>query len=139
MRDLFNLGDLSNYYAAEAHPALIDCRDWDNPRILSHGEIDRQVNACARALVASGLARGDRIAILSLNRAEVLVAYFAIMRAGFVAVPANIKFPRETIAFVLKMRRSICILRCELAARCCQADAPGRFRRHGLGWLCALP
>jgi acyl-CoA synthetase (AMP-forming)/AMP-acid ligase II len=101
VRDLFNLGDLSNYYAAEAHSALIDCLDWDHPRILSHGEIDRQVNACARALVAKGLARGDRIAILALNRAEVLVAYFAIMRAGFVAIPANIKFPQETVAFVL--------------------------------------
>jgi long-chain acyl-CoA synthetase len=41
------------------------------------------------------------LAILSLNRAELLIAYLAIMRAGFVAVPANIKFPRETIAFIL--------------------------------------
>src|SRR5258705_13408694 len=54
-----------------------------------------------RALVARGLTRGDRIAILSLNRAEVVVAYFAIMRAGFVAIPTNIKFPQETVAFVL--------------------------------------
>jgi acyl-CoA synthetase (AMP-forming)/AMP-acid ligase II len=95
VRDLFNLGDLSNYYAAEAHPALIDCLDWDHPRILSHGEIDRQVNACARALVAKGLARGDRIAILALNRAEVLVAYFAIMRAGFVAIPRTSNFRKR--------------------------------------------
>ena len=31
-----------------------------------------------------------------------LIAYFAIMRAGLVAVPANIKFPRETIAFIIQ-------------------------------------
>jgi long-chain acyl-CoA synthetase len=101
VRDLINLGDLTNPAEPEANPALIDCRDWDHPRTLTHGEIDRQVDACARALVASGLMRGDRIAILSLNRAEVLVAYFAIMRAGFVAIPTNIKFPQETVAFVL--------------------------------------
>src|SRR5260221_12464170 len=71
------------------------------PRTWSHGELDRQVDACARALVARGLARGDRVAILSLNRAELLIAYFAIMRAGFVAIPTNIKFPHETVAFVL--------------------------------------
>ena len=101
MRDFINLGDLSDPAAPEANPALIDCRDWEHPRTLSHGEIDRQVDACARALVARGLTRGDRIAILSLNRAEVVVAYFAIMRAGFVAIPTNIKFPQETVAFVL--------------------------------------
>ena len=101
MHDFVNLGDLRDPSASEANLALIDCRDWDNPRTLSHGEIDRQVNACARALIARGLVRGDRVAIFSLNRAELLIAYFAIMRAGFVAVPVNIKFPRETINFIL--------------------------------------
>jgi acyl-CoA synthetase (AMP-forming)/AMP-acid ligase II len=101
MDDFVNLGDLLDPSKPEANPALIDCRDWENPRTLSHGEIDRQVDACARALVARGLMRGDRVGIFSLNRAEQLIAYFAIMRAGFVAVPANIKFPRETIDFIL--------------------------------------
>jgi long-chain acyl-CoA synthetase len=101
MHDFFNLGDLHNPATPDENVALIDCREWESPRTLSHGEIDRQVDASARALGKRGLARGDRIAILSLNRAEVLIAYFAIMRAGFVAVPVNIKFPRETIAFVL--------------------------------------
>jgi long-chain acyl-CoA synthetase len=101
VRDFVNLGDISDPAAPEANPALIDCHDWEHPRTLSHGEIDRQVNACARALVARGLTRGDRIAILSLNRAELLIAYLAIMRAGFVAIPTNVKFPHETIAFVL--------------------------------------
>jgi long-chain acyl-CoA synthetase len=101
VRDLFNLGDLNDPTAPDAHPALIDCLNWDHPRTLSHSEFDRQADACARGLVAKGLARGDRVAILSLNRAEVLIAYFAIMRAGFVAIPTNIKFPEDTIAFVL--------------------------------------
>ena len=101
MRDFVNLGDLRDPATPETNTALIDCRDWDKPRILSHGDVDRQANACARALVTHGLARGDRVAILSLNRAELLIAYLAIMRAGFVAVPANLKFPRETIGFIL--------------------------------------
>ena len=101
MREFINLGDLRDPAIPETNPALIDCRDWESPHTLTHGDVDRQVNACARALVARGLARGQRIAILSHNRAEVLIAYFAIMRAGFVAVPVNIKFPREMIAFIL--------------------------------------
>jgi long-chain acyl-CoA synthetase len=111
MRDLFNLGDLGDPTVPDAHPALIDCRDWHRPLTLSHSDLHRQTDACARALVAKGLRRGDRVAILSLNRAEVLIAYFAIMRAGFVAVPTNIKFPQATIAFVLadaKVRFAFC-------------------------------
>jgi long-chain acyl-CoA synthetase len=89
MPEFFNLGDLRDPAKPEARLALIDCRDWDNPRTLSHGDIDRQVSACARALAARGLARGDRVAIVSHNRAEVLIAFFAIMRAGLVAVPVH--------------------------------------------------
>src|SRR4051812_15483049 len=70
MHEPFNLGDLGDPATPDGDVALIDCRDWENPRILSHGEFDRQVKACARAIAARGLARGDRVAILSLNRAE---------------------------------------------------------------------
>src|SRR5262245_5072284 len=101
MEHFVNLGDLHDPKTPEANPALIDCRVWENPHTLSHGDINGQSDACARALTALGLARGDRVAILSLNRAEVLIAYFAIMRAGFVAVPTNIKFPRDTVRFIV--------------------------------------
>ena len=131
MHEPFNLGDLGDPATPDGDVALIDCRDWENPRILSHGEFDRQVNACARAIAARGLARGDRVAILSLNRAEVLIAYFAIMRAGFVAVPANIKFPRETIAFILARRADqVCILRCDWPSAIAGGHAAGRLRCH---------
>ena len=59
-------------------------------------------NGVARALTKRGFARGDRVAILSANRAEYLAAYYGIMRAGFVAVPVNFKFPQQTIHFIIK-------------------------------------
>jgi acyl-CoA synthetase (AMP-forming)/AMP-acid ligase II len=105
MRELTNLGDRLDIATPGTSPALIDCRDWESPRTLSHGDLEQQIQACARALKASDLSRGDRVAILSLNRAEFVIAYLAIMRAGLVAVPANIKFPPETIAFILEDSR----------------------------------
>ena len=97
-----NLGDLADPNQDPASVALIDCLDWTRPREYTHGEIDRLADACARALAKRGFKRGESIAILSANRAEFLVAYFGIMRAGLVAVPVNHKFPRDTIEFVLR-------------------------------------
>jgi long-chain acyl-CoA synthetase len=96
----FNLGDYHDAAHAE-RVALIDCLDWEHPREVSHGEMDRLARAVARGLVRHGLKRGDAVAILSANRTEFLAAYFGIMRAAMVAVPVNYKFPRETIEFVL--------------------------------------
>ena len=98
---LTNLGDLTDPAKDPDAVALIDCLDWAKPREYTHREIDCLADACARGLSKRGLKRGESVAILSANRAEFLVAYFGIMRAGLVAVPVNHKFPRETIEFVL--------------------------------------
>ena len=104
---LTNLGDLLDRAKDPSRTALSDCLDWDRPREYSHGEVDGLADACARGLLAqrpggAPLRRGDTVAILSANRAEFLVAYFGIMRAGLVAVPVNHKFPRDTIEFVMR-------------------------------------
>lgn len=97
-----NLGDLVNRKADLSKIALIDLWDTTNPRQFSYGEIDWAANAVARALVARGYKRGDRIAILSVNCAEYIMAYLGTMRAGMVSVPVNFKFPRETIDYIMR-------------------------------------
>ena len=51
-------------------------------------EAGRQVRALARALRDLGIRPGDRVALVSENRPEWLVADYAIMAAGAITVPA---------------------------------------------------
>jgi long-chain acyl-CoA synthetase len=97
-----NLGDLIPRERDLSKIALIDLGGEQRPREFTFAAIDAMANGVARALGKHGLSRGDRVALLSANRAEYLVAYYGIMRAGFVAVPVNFKFPRETIHFIIR-------------------------------------
>jgi long-chain acyl-CoA synthetase len=97
-----NLGDLIVRARDLSKIAVIDLGGERAPREYSYRAIDEGANGVANALVGRGLKRGDRVAILSANRVEFLMAYFGIMRAGMVAVPVNFKFPRETIHFIIR-------------------------------------
>lgn len=98
----YNLGDLNDPALSLDSTAIIDLHDPANPVQYSHAQARALAGGVARWLQAQQLPRGSRIAIASLNRAEYLIAYFGIMRAGLVAVPINIKQPRETLEYVLK-------------------------------------
>ncbi len=96
-----NLGALIDVRAHGERVLLTDCRIDNQPRQWTGRQLETQADAIAHALLAYGLERGDRVALLAENRAEYITAYFGIMRAGLVAVPINHKFPAETIDFVL--------------------------------------
>src|SRR5262249_6655823 len=102
MAHFTNLGSLIVRDRDPAKIAVLDLGGEEVPREFTYLELDGTANGVARALAERGLVRGDRIAILSANRAEYLAAYFGIMRAGFVAVPVNFKFPRQTIHFIMR-------------------------------------
>jgi long-chain acyl-CoA synthetase len=96
-----NLGDLIPRDRDAGKLAIIDL-GGESERRVTFDELDRMAMAVARGLRARGLARGERVAILSANRSEYLAAYCGIMRAGLVAVPVNYRFPTATIAFILR-------------------------------------
>ncbi len=102
MRTRFNLGDLIDRDNGRLdEPAIIDLAGAE-PRTVSFRALDNMAAAAARGLLASGLVRGDRVAILSANRSEYLAAYLGAMQAGLVAVPINYRFPREMTDVVLR-------------------------------------
>jgi acyl-CoA synthetase (AMP-forming)/AMP-acid ligase II len=97
-----NLGDLIRRDRDQSKVAIIDLGGEEVPCEYSYAELDAMTMGVARALARRGFKRGDRVAILSANRAEFIAAYFGIMRAGFVAVPVNAKFPRATIHYIIR-------------------------------------
>jgi acyl-CoA synthetase (AMP-forming)/AMP-acid ligase II len=56
---------------------------------ISYRTLERQVGECARALFAAGIARGDRVAMLSTPRPEFLTVFLATLRVGGVWVGLN--------------------------------------------------
>jgi len=95
-----NLGALTSTGHDLDKVAIIDL-GTGHERRFSYRDFEGQANAVARALSARGLARGDRVAILSANRFEYLTAVHGIMSAGLVAVPVNFKFPAATIDYII--------------------------------------
>jgi acyl-CoA synthetase (AMP-forming)/AMP-acid ligase II len=96
-----NLGRCFDAGVTPDKVAIIDIRDWDHPVSLDYRTFDAECDAVARGLVASGLRRGDRVGILSLNRHDLLAAFFGIMRAGLVAVPISFKLSRDTVDYIV--------------------------------------
>jgi len=70
-------------------------------RGISSKEIYQQVRALARAFLAWGIERGDRIALLSENRWEWQVTDFAVLAIGAVDVPIYPTLTSEQIGELL--------------------------------------
>ena len=96
-----NLGLLFAEHVASGRSALVDLYDANRPREIDFRELDALCNAVARGLRSAGLAPGDRIAILSLNRHEFVATVLGAMRAGVVPVPINIKLATEAVHYIV--------------------------------------
>ncbi|MEN2388241.1 AMP-binding protein [Comamonas sp. A7-5] len=92
-----NVGDML-LRAAERHPA----KDMivDGPRCFTYAAFNAWVNRVAHGLIAQGFQPGDRLALLSGNRAEFLVTYFACAKAGIALVPINLLWGESEIRYV---------------------------------------
>ena len=58
-------------------------------RVWSWSEANERVNRLANALIGHGFQPGDKIALFSPNRPQLAECYFALAKAGLVAVPIH--------------------------------------------------
>src|ERR1700720_1152023 len=71
-------------------------------KVLSYAAFGARIEHAARALKAEfGVGRGDRVAILSLNRPDYLVLLYACARLGALLVPLNWRLAVAEQLFIL--------------------------------------
>jgi len=70
-------------------------------RRYSYAEFAEAATRVARALRASGIAPGDRVAYLLPNLPEMLVAHFAVPLAGAVLVAINTRLSTDEVRYIL--------------------------------------
>lgn len=72
-------------------------------REMSWSDFDRKANQFANLLLANGVGRGDKVAILLMNCLEWLPIYFGTLKAGALAVPLNYRYTAEEIKYCLDL------------------------------------
>jgi acyl-CoA synthetase (AMP-forming)/AMP-acid ligase II len=96
-----NLGLLFAERAESTRAAVVELVDDEPPRVTTFRELNAACDAFARAMVGAGFRAGDRIAVLSRNNVQFIIALLGAMRAGVVAVPINIKLAPDTVLYIL--------------------------------------
>ena len=68
----------------------------------TYAELHRDATRLAHGLRLQGVGRGDRVALLGLNSAELVLAMFATAKLGAVFVPVNTRLAPPELAYVLE-------------------------------------
>lgn len=85
-------------------------RSADGFTDVSIGEFESRVDAVAAGLMASGVERGDRIALMSRTRFEWMLFDVAIMRAGAVTVPIYDTSSAEQVEWIVTNSGSVMVI-----------------------------
>ncbi|MDN5862712.1 MAG: AMP-binding protein, partial [Salinisphaera sp.] len=75
-------------------PALL-CADTG--RRFTFAELDARANRLAHAIEGLGIAKGDVLAFVVSNRAELIDIYFALARTGVIGIPVNYRLAASEI------------------------------------------
>jgi len=98
MSDLPHLGQAVSLHA-QLSPDKTGARDL--VRSMTYRQWNERACRLANALLGSGLAKGDRVAVLAYNCVEWLEIYVAVAKAGLVVVPVNFRLLGAEIRYIV--------------------------------------
>jgi fatty-acyl-CoA synthase len=79
--------------------ALVSCHQGLR---YTYAEFDAAVDALASAMIAAGLAKGDRVGVWSPNRAEWALVQYATAKAGVILVNVNPAYRTSELEYALR-------------------------------------
>jgi acyl-CoA synthetase (AMP-forming)/AMP-acid ligase II len=92
-------------------------------RRWTYGDLERHARQVARALIAVGVTRGERVATIMANRPEAVAAYFGAALAGAVIVPLSTFATKPELAVLLDAADPVVVLlQSAMGARSFAAD-----------------
>jgi len=81
----------------EANPAASYRRE------MTWRQFDDKANRLANMLLARGIGKGNKVAVLLMNCLEWLPVYFGILKSGAVVVPLNYRYTTDEIEYCLNL------------------------------------
>ena len=108
----------------------------DRDRIYNNRQFNERVNRTANALNHSGIAKGERVALMMSNCSEFLEVFFACAKTGAIMVPLNFRLALPELLYILKdAEPAILIYAAEFAPKVREMRAAGlllqRYFCHG--------
>jgi acyl-CoA synthetase (AMP-forming)/AMP-acid ligase II len=82
----------------------------EGERTLSFRDFDAATDRLGNALIAKGLAPGDRVAVLLPNSIDCMIAYYAVFKAGLVRVQLNVRETLDNHLYKLDYTTCACVI-----------------------------
>ncbi len=79
-------------------------------QVLTYAELDARVNRLARYLIGRGVGPQDRVAVAMRRSVDLVVAVYAIVKAGAAYVPIDPDQPAERTGYILETAQPVCVL-----------------------------
>ncbi|WUI70060.1 amino acid adenylation domain-containing protein [Nocardia sp. NBC_00403] len=77
---------------------------------MTYRELDARVNRLARYLISQGVGPDARVALALRRSVDLVVAMYAVARAGGAYVPVDPDQPAERTGYILETARPVCVL-----------------------------
>jgi carnitine-CoA ligase len=115
------IGDVLRARARELgdHPYL-----WSGDEQVTFADMDARSDRVAAGLAEIGVGPGDRVAIISSNRIEMLELFFAVAKIGAVQVPLNAFLKGDFLTYQLKDSQAETLVVDAAAAQAVEALLP---------------